>query len=78
MAPAEALKDEDQSLHLETVEPDLKTNNYGREQPHVSTAKVLATNPRIIALSIFANVGALMYGFDTMSLSLCLSMTAFE
>ncbi|KAJ5553963.1 maltose permease Mal61 [Penicillium frequentans] len=78
MAPAEALKDEDQSLHLETVEPDLKANNYGREQPHVSTAKVLATNPRIIALSIFANVGALMYGFDTMSLSLCLSMTAFE
>ncbi|KAL2851258.1 general substrate transporter [Aspergillus pseudodeflectus] len=43
----------------------------------MSITKTLLANPMIILLSTFANVGALMYGYDTMSLSLCLSMPPF-
>ena len=38
----------------------------------------LKKNPKIVACCIFANLGALMYGFDNLALSICLSMPAFE
>jgi hypothetical protein len=61
----------DQAVHIE--------NAAKAEPPQLSSAwKELVANPKIIGLSLFANLGALMYGFDNMALSLCLSMEAFE
>ncbi|RAL00068.1 maltose permease Mal61 [Aspergillus ibericus CBS 121593] len=42
-----------------------------------STWLELRDHPRIVLLCLYANIGALMYGFDSLILSLSLSMTAF-
>lgn len=39
--------------------------------------QVLWRHPMIIFCCLYANVGSLMYGFDNLSLSLCLSMAPF-
>jgi SP family general alpha glucoside:H+ symporter-like MFS transporter len=38
----------------------------------------LAQNPWIILFCLYGNLGALMYGFDNLVMSLALSMPAFE
>ena len=38
----------------------------------------LAQNPWIILFCLYGNLGALMYGFDNLVLSLALSMPGFE
>lgn len=48
------------------------------EEHNASTWQTLKANPKIIALCFFANIGPLMYGFDNLATSLCLSMPAFE
>lgn len=39
--------------------------------------ETIRNHPNIIFCCIFANLGALMYGFDNISLSLCLTMGPF-
>ncbi|KAJ5359093.1 uncharacterized protein N7496_011506 [Penicillium cataractarum] len=69
----------DQALHLEDVAPAkiLDRDEDTSAEPPMSITKTLLANPMILSLSMFANVGALMYGYENMSLSLCLSMTSF-
>ncbi|QKX60354.1 uncharacterized protein TRUGW13939_07499 [Talaromyces rugulosus] len=40
------------------------------EEHNASTWKTLKSNPKIIALCLFANIGPLMYGFDNLATSL--------
>ena len=44
----------------------------------VGVVKTLMSNPKIIGLALFANLGAIMYGYDNLALSLCLSMYPFQ
>ena len=44
----------------------------------VGVIKTLIANPKIIGLALFANLGAIMYGYDNLALSLCLSMYPFQ
>ncbi|KAL2823846.1 general substrate transporter [Aspergillus cavernicola] len=69
----------DRAVHLEDVATakTIEENENPPTEPAMSITKSLIANPKIILLSMFANIGALMYGYDTMSLSLCLSMSAF-
>lgn len=61
--------------HLERVETVHTT------QPDVSDLSIWQTikqNPFIVLCCIYANMGALMYGFDNIALSLCLNMVPFQ
>jgi hypothetical protein len=63
-------------------------NHIDAEQAHDQTLssnpeerspwKSIWANPKIVALCLFANIGALMYGFDNLVLSLALSMPPFQ
>lgn len=65
-----------QISHVE--DSQMKPSQQPLYQKETSIWAEIVSNPKIIGLSVFANFGAFMYGFDTMSLSLCLSMPAFE
>ncbi|KAJ9606139.1 hypothetical protein H2200_009100 [Cladophialophora chaetospira] len=71
MAPSTVSKEADTS-HVEFgdhAQPDAN---------EVGVVKTLVTNPKIIGLALFANLGAIMYGYDNLALSLCLSMFPFQ
>lgn len=44
----------------------------------LSIWETLKENPAVILCCIYANFGALMYGYDNLALSLCLSMVPFQ
>ncbi|KAF7879840.1 uncharacterized protein EAF02_008010 [Botrytis sinoallii] len=61
--------------HLERVE------TIDTTQPDVSDLSIWQTikqNPFIVLCCIYANMGALMYGFDNIALSLCLNVVPFQ
>ncbi|GLI72090.1 hypothetical protein PoHVEF18_000258 [Penicillium ochrochloron] len=62
------------SAHLENVAnlPDESTECF------TSPWKCIAENPWVILFCLYGNLGALMYGFDNLVLSLALSMPGFE
>lgn len=62
------------SAHLENVA------NLPDESSECNTSpwKCLADNPWVILFCLYGNLGALMYGFDNLVLSLALSMPGFE
>lgn len=39
--------------------------------------QTLVRNPVVVLCALYGNIGALMYGFDNITLSLCLDMPAF-
>lgn len=43
----------------------------------LGVCRTLINNPVIVLCVLYGNIGALMYGFDNISLSLCLDMPAF-
>ncbi|OJJ95047.1 hypothetical protein ASPACDRAFT_1860426 [Aspergillus aculeatus ATCC 16872] len=67
--------------HLENVDSN-EAQDHDQQLAHndgpPSTWTALRQNPLIILFCLYANVGALMYGFDNLILSLSLSMPAFE
>ena len=58
--------------HFETTDDAAPNSN------EIGVLKTLLSHPKIIALCLFANLGALMYGFDNLALSLCLSTVPFQ
>lgn len=60
--------------HLENV-TTLPEESSDRD---TSPWQCLIQNPRIILFCLYGNLGALMYGFDNLVLSLALSMPGFE
>lgn len=46
-------------------------------EDNLSVLATLLKNPIVILCVMYGNIGALMYGFDNISLSLCLDMQPF-
>ncbi|CAK49120.1 MFS general substrate transporter [Aspergillus niger CBS 101883] len=74
-----------ESSHLEVVDqqprqPESETLGFydPASQHGRSTWQALRANPIVVLFCLYGNIGALMYGFDNLVLSLALSMTAFE
>ncbi|BCS04173.1 uncharacterized protein AKAW2_71051A [Aspergillus luchuensis] len=74
-----------ESSHLEVVDQQVRrpdTETLGIHDPASqhgrSTWQALRANPIVVLFCLYGNIGALMYGFDNLVLSLALSMTAFE
>lgn len=63
---------------IEHIDRIYLAQTEAEEEHNASTWQTIKANPKIIALCFFANTGPLMYGFDNLATSLCLSMPAFE
>jgi hypothetical protein len=75
--------DKPHTTHVEALEFDAKGNlTLAQAAEHAehegSTWQAIRANPKIILFCLFGNIGALMYGFDNLALSIALSMPAFE
>lgn len=44
----------------------------------ISAWRCIKENPKIILYTLYANIGALMIGYDNLTLSVCLAMPAFQ
>lgn len=70
------------STHIEralqsSVEDREAGNMAAVPEDDLSVLATLIRNPIVILCVMYGNVGALMYGFDNISLSLCLDMEPF-
>ncbi|KAM0812368.1 putative Major facilitator superfamily (MFS) profile domain-containing protein [Seiridium cardinale] len=61
-----------------------KTNAFHHEEPieevdhQMSPWQCLRQNPKIVAWSMFANIGSCLVGYENLALSVCLAMPAFQ
>ena len=60
------------ALHIEDAR---EAERVEREE---TVGNAVVSNPKIILLCVFANLGPFVYGFDSIAFSLCLSMTPFQ
>lgn len=72
-----------QNAHMERLSLDVKAGlNLAQEAEQAdheeSTWHALRSNPKIILFCFFGNIGALMYGFDNLALSIALEMAPFQ
>lgn len=70
-----------QSAHVEEAqqlshEQDARHDSVFEEET-LGVAQTLLKNPVIVFCALYGNVGALMYGFDNITLTLCLNMQPF-
>lgn len=72
----EGNKHEFDSTHVEEVNGD--ENVAHGEKGERNSFQGLKDHPKVLLFCLFANLGALMYGFDNLALSVCLSMPAFQ
>ena len=47
-------------------------------EDEMSAWQCLKSNPKIVLCALYANIGALMIGYDNLALAVCLSMPAFQ
>lgn len=68
-----------EKLDAQHVEQLVLEAQTAEQADHKSTPwKTVVANPKIVLCCLYANIGAMMYGFDNLALSLCLSMPAFQ
>jgi hypothetical protein len=44
----------------------------------ISPWQCIKQNPKIVLITLWANIGSIMVGYDNLSLSVCLAMPAFQ
>lgn len=47
-------------------------------EDQMSSWECIRSNPKIVLCALYANIGALMIGYDNLALAVCLSMPAFQ
>lgn len=47
-------------------------------EPEVGTWQCIKENPKVVLWTLYANLGAMMIGYDNLTLAVCLSMPAFQ
>ncbi|KAJ5100027.1 hypothetical protein N7532_007028 [Penicillium argentinense] len=65
------------STHLETVQTRESASQQQTNEQSQTAWQCLAQNPWVFLFCLYGNLGALMYGFDNLVLSLALSMPGF-
>ena len=70
-----------QSAHVEEAQQSSHVQDAGHGSPfdedRLGVAQTLRKNPVIVLCGLYGNIGALMYGFDNITLTLCLNMQPF-
>ena len=52
-------------------------HNSELDEDGLGVTQTLLKNPIIVLCALYGNIGALMYGFDNITLTLCLNMQPF-
>jgi hypothetical protein len=47
-------------------------------EDQMSAWQCIRHNPKIVLCSLYANIGAIMIGYDNLALAVCLAMPAFQ
>lgn len=69
---------QDNAVAVATPDPqNVAADNHENDDASPGILQTIWRHPMILACCLYANVGSLMYGFDNLSLSLCLSMSPF-
>jgi hypothetical protein len=50
----------------------------GLAEDDMTAWQCIRRNPKIILCSLYANIGAVMIGYDNLTLAVCLAMPAFQ
>lgn len=70
-----------QTAHVEEAQQSTSVQDVGQtsllDEDGLSVAQTLLKNPIIVLCGLYGNIGALMYGFDNITLTLCLNMQPF-
>lgn len=70
-----------QSAHVEEAQEPPYGQDDGDasllDEERLGVAQTLLKNPIIVLCALYGNIGALMYGFDNITLTLCLNMQPF-
>lgn len=70
-----------QTTHVEEAQQSSQAQHAGQgslvDEDGLGVARTLLNNPIIVLCALYGNVGALMYGFDNITLTLCLNMQPF-
>lgn len=70
-----------QTTHIEEAQQLSHAQDAGHNSPfdedRLGVAQTLLKNPVIVLCALYGNIGALMYGFDNITLTLCLNMQPF-
>lgn len=81
--PSQRISAEQKSrtAHVEEAKQLSYVQDAGLDTPFdedmLSVAQTLFKNPVIVLCGLYGNIGALMYGFDNITLTLCLNMQPF-
>jgi hypothetical protein len=62
----------------DTYEYVPESANGGNGGEAVGTWQCIKENPKIVLWTLYANIGAMMIGYDNLTLAVCLSMPAFQ
>lgn len=70
-----------QTAHVEEAQLSTSVQDAGHgalfDEEGLGVAQTLLKNPIIVLCGLYGNIGALMYGFDNITLTLCLNMQPF-
>lgn len=70
-----------QTAHVEEAQQSTSVQDAGQnslfDEDGLGVAQTLLKNPIIVLCGLYGNIGALMYGFDNITLTLCLNMQPF-
>lgn len=70
-----------QTNHVEEAQQLPNAQDAGQnsivDEDGLGVAQTLLKNPIIVLCALYGNIGALMYGFDNITLTLCLNMQPF-
>jgi SP family general alpha glucoside:H+ symporter-like MFS transporter len=72
------LEDEKRQANVSHIDSAQVQESTTADPLESSPWKAIVANPKIVALCLYANLGALMYGFDNLVLSLALTLPAFS
>lgn len=70
-----------QTTHVEEAQQSSQAQHAGQgslvDEDGLGVARTLLNNPIIVLCALYGNIGALMYGFDNITLTICLNMQPF-
>jgi hypothetical protein len=79
---ATIMADKSSAQALENVEehahPALRQDGPSSPEDDESAWQCIKGNPMVVLWTLYANIGAMMIGYDNLTLAVCLSMPAFQ
>jgi SP family general alpha glucoside:H+ symporter-like MFS transporter len=73
----ETIDDTSENRESDRVTAKSPSSVAGSDPDDAGVLRTLKDNPIVILCCLYANLGACMYGFDNITLSLCLDMAPF-